>query len=298
MSIRGSATQHAQEAHDAWRFAAARLSRRRALSIGAAALFALAALAGSGCSSGGGSSVSPSSAGADNSKALEGKTWKATEIVGVTAVLIDKGTEVTAAFAAGELSGSGGVNRYTATYETQPGDEIKISQPASTMMAGPPEAMAQEQAYFAALTKATRYSVTPDSLTLTDDGGAVLVRYAVVQPTTLVGTEWDALAYNNGKGGLQSLAASSAITATFGSDGSLAGNASVNRYSTTYTTSGDTMSVDAQIVSTKMAGPEELMKQESAYLAALPQTATYTIEGDELWLRDSSGAALAHYVAK
>jgi len=40
------------------------------------------------------------------------------------------------------------------------------------------------------------------------------------------------------------------------------------------------------------------MRQEAAYLAALPQTATYTIEGDELWLRDSSGAALAHYVAE
>ena len=269
-------------------------SRRRALSIGAAALFVLAALVGSGCSSG----ADSGSSAADSSKALEGTTWKATEIAGVTAVLTDRGAEVTAAFAAGGLSGSGGVNRYTATYETQPGDEIKISQPASTMMAGPPAAMAQEQAYFAALTKATRYAVTPDSLTLTDDQGAVLVRYAVVQPTTLEGTEWDALAYNNGKGGLQSLAASSAITATFGSDGSLTGNASVNQYSTTYTTSGDTMSVDAQIVSTKMAGPEELMQQESAYLGALPQTATYTIEGDELWLRDSSGAALAHYVAR
>ena len=129
MSIRGSATQHAQEAHDVRTVAVTRLSRRRALSIGAAALFALAALAGSGCSSGGGSSASPSSAGADNSKALEGKTWKATEIVGVTAVLADKGTEVTAAFAAGELSGSGGVNRYTATYETRAGDAITIRSP-------------------------------------------------------------------------------------------------------------------------------------------------------------------------
>ena len=40
------------------------------------------------------------------------------------------------------------------------------------------------------------------------------------------------------------------------------------------------------------------MKQEAAYLAALPKTATYTIEGDELWLRDPDGAALAHYVAR
>ena len=185
------------------------------------------------------------------------------------------------------------MNRYTATYETQPGGVIKISQPAATLTAGPPKAMAQEQSYFAALTKATQYAVTADSLTLSDAQGTVLVRYAVVQPRTLEGTEWDALAYNNGKGALQSLAESSAITATFGSDGTLAGNAGVNRYSTTYTTSGDTMSVDAQIVSTKMAGPEELMKQEAAYLAALPLTATYTIEGDELWLRDPDGAALA-----
>ena len=155
-----------------------------------------------------------------------------------------------------------------------------------TMMAGPPEAMAQETAYFAALTKVTQFAVTADSLTLTDDEGTVLVRYAVVQPTTLEGTEWDALAYNNGKGALQSLAASSAITATFGSDGSLTGKAGVNRYTTTYATSDGAMTIDAAIATTKMAGPEELMKQEAAYLAALPQTATYTIEGDELSLRD------------
>ena len=271
-----------------------RFSHRLALTIFAAAVCALAALVVSGCSSDTGSGSSS----ADDSKALEDKIWKATEIAGVTTVLTEKGTEVTAAFAAGELSGSGGVNRYNASYETWPGDTITIAQPAATMMAGPPEAMAQEQAYFAALTKATRFAVTADSLTLTDDEGTVLVRYAVVQPTALEGTTWDALAYNNGKGALQGLAASSAITATFGSDGSLAGNATINQYSTTYTTSGETMSIDAQIVATKMAGPADLMEQESAYLAALPKTATYTIEGDELWLRDSTGAALAHYVAR
>jgi heat shock protein HslJ len=270
-----------------------RLSQRRILSIAAVGLVALGALAGPGCSSG-----DDSGGGAGDGATLEGKTWKATEIAGVSAVLTEKGVEVTAVFAAGELSGSGGVNRYTATYETPSDGEIEISQPAATLMAGPPKAMAQEEAYFAALAKATRYTVTADALTLTDDEGATLVRYAVVQPVTLEGTEWDSLAYNNGKGGLLSLAASSAITATFGSDGSLTGNAGVNRYTTTYTTSGDTMTIDAAIATTKMAGPEELMQQEAAYLAALPQTATYAIEGDELWLRDATGAALAHYVAR
>ena len=265
-----------------------------ACSVAAATLLALVLLVGTGCSTGAGSSSTT----ADNSKALEGKVWKATQISGVTTLLSGRGTEVTAEFAAGKLSGSGTVNRYTASYQTQPGDAIKISQPAATLMAGPPAAMAQEHAYFSALTKATKFAVTAESLTLTDAQGTTLVRYSVVEPTKLVGTEWDATMYNNGRGALQSLAASSAITAKFGADGSLAGNASVNNYSTTYTTSGDTMSIDAKIVTTKMAGPADLMEQETAYLTMLPKTTTYTIDGDELWLRDSTGAAMAVYVAK
>jgi heat shock protein HslJ len=205
--------------------------------------------------------------------------------------------DVTAAFAAGTVSGSGGVNRYTATYETTADGAISISQPAATLMAGPQAAMEQEQAYFAALEKAAGFSVTSDSLTLTDEQGNVLVRYEARQPTALQGTTWEALAYNNGKQALVSLEAASSITAVFGDDGSLTGDASVNRYTTGYTTSGETMSIDAAIATTKKAGPEELMRQEAAYLAALPETATYSIEGDDLWLRDADGAALAHYVA-
>ena len=269
---------------------------RFAVPLAAAGLLAL--LAVSGCSSGAGPSASPSPSSATSGKALEGNVWKATAISGENTVLAGKGTEVTAEFAAGGLSGSGGVNRYTATYETPAGDQIKISQPAATLMAGSKAAMAQEQAYFAALAKATKFAVAADSLTLTDDQGTTLVTYTVVQPTALEGTEWDALAYNNGKDALVSLAAGSTITAKFGADGSLAGGASINRYSTAYTTSGGAMTIDAKIVSTQMAGPADLVQQEDAYLAALPKTSTYSIEGDELWLRDPTGAALAHYVAK
>jgi len=158
--------------------------------------------------------------------------------------------------------------------------------------------MAQEQAYFDALARATRYAATVDSLTLLDDEGTALVRFEVVQPASLEQTEWQALSYNNGKGGLQSLVAGSAITAVFGQDGRLAGNASVNRYSAGYTTTGDRLTIDDAIVRTEMAGPEELMRQEEAYLAALPTTATYAIDGDDLWLRDKDGAAIAHFRAR
>ncbi len=259
------------------------------LIVGAAALV-LSVLATAGCGSG---------STADDSKALEGKSWKATEIAGVKSVLSAKGNEATAKFAAGRVSGSATVNSYGGPYTTGPGNTIQIGTLMSTQMAGPPDAMAQEQAYMAALQKAAAFKVTADSLTLLDDKDKVLVKYEAVEPTNLTGTEWQALAYNNGKGGLQSLAADSAITAVFGTDGSLAGNGSINQYSTKYTTSGtDQMTIDAQIISTKMAGPDALMAQEAAYLAALPQTATYSIDGDQLWLRDATGAALAQYVAK
>ncbi len=197
-------------------------------SVIAVGAVAVALLTSAGCSS---------STAADNSTALEGKVWKATEIAGTT-VLATEGYQATAEFASGTLSGSGTVNRFSAEYTTEAGDKITISQPAATLMAGPPDAMAQEQAYFSALEKATQFAVTADTLTLTDDQGTTLVTYVAVQPTALTGTVWDALAVNNGRGALQGLAASSAITAAFGADGSLTGSASVNQYTGTYTTSG------------------------------------------------------------
>jgi heat shock protein HslJ len=253
----------------------------------------VAALAVAGCASGG----SSEEGGGDDVTLLESAGWQATEIAGQAVLSGADAADVTAVFAAGELSGSGGVNRYTATYETAADGAITISKAAATLMAGPPAAMEQEQAYFVALEQVADFSATADSLTLTDDQGTVLVRYEARQPTALEGTTWEALAYNNGKQALVSLEASSSITAEFGDDGSLTGDASVNRYTTGFTTSGETMSIDAAIATTKMAGPDELMRQEAAYLAALPKTATWSIEGDDLWLRDADGAAQAHYVA-
>ena len=58
-------------------------------------------------------------------------------------------------FADGQVSGSGGVNRYNAGYETQSPDGISIGTIAATQMAGPSAAMKQEAAYFAALAKAS-----------------------------------------------------------------------------------------------------------------------------------------------
>jgi len=266
----------------------------RALSLvaaGACILFGLA-----GCSSAADTSGKEGGEGADPAL-LEATDWRATEIAGAPAIADAEAPDVTAVFAAGTMSGSGGVNRYTAEYEVGEDGAITISRPAATLMAGPPDLMEREAAYFEALVKVATFSVTEDSLVLLDDQGTELVRFAAVTPVPLEETTWKALAYNNGKGALESLAAGSEITAVFGADGKLSGEATINRYSTAYEASGETMTIDAAIATTKMAGPKKLMRQEAAYLAALPKTATFAIEGDELWLRDADGAAQAHFVA-
>ena len=77
------------------------------------------------------------------------------------------------------FSGSGGVNRLMGGY-TLDGASLTFSQVASTMMAGPPEAMAQEQAIVAALGAVRGFGITGDQLSLLDEAGQpVLTAVAV-----------------------------------------------------------------------------------------------------------------------
>ena len=119
----------------------------RALSLvaaGACILFGLA-----GCSSAADTSGKEGGEGADPAL-LEATDWRATEIAGAPAIADAEAPDVTAVFAAGTMSGSGGVNRYTAEYEVGEDGAITISRPAATLMAGPPDLMEREAAYFEA----------------------------------------------------------------------------------------------------------------------------------------------------
>lgn len=75
-------------------------------------------------------------------------------------------------------------------------------------------------------------------------------------------------------------------------DGRAGGSDGCNNYSTAYTASADTLSIDKNVVSTLMACPEPVMQQASAYIAALTQAATYKVEGGQLTLFDAGGKAL------
>lgn len=209
------------------------------------------------------------------------------------------GTEITAAFGTnGSLTGFSGCNNYATTYSVE-GNNISIGQVATTMKfcAEPQGVIEQENAYGAALQAASTYEIEGDSLTLFDFEGTRQAAFQVRKASALIDTPWQATAYNNGRGGFQSVQLGTEITALFGEDGQLTGSAGCNNYSAAYEIDGDTISV-GPLATTRMmcAEPEGIMEQEAAYLAALERAATHQIQGDRLELRDKGGSRIAAYV--
>ncbi len=82
-------------------------------------------------------------------------------------------------------------------------------------------------------------------------------------------------------------------TLQFAGDGSISGSTAVNRYSGKVTV--DQRSIRfGPIATTRRAGPQTMMNQESSFLAALERTATFRLEDDQssLVFLDSSGKEL------
>jgi heat shock protein HslJ len=107
-------------------------------------------------------------------------SWVATGVLqgdAFTSILI--GSEITATFTDGTLSGSAGCNTYNASYTTD-GDTMEIDAPSSTKMACPePEGvMDQEAAYLAALPTAVGFRVSGGMLELLSAEGTAVVTYA------------------------------------------------------------------------------------------------------------------------
>ena len=216
------------------------------------------------------------------------------------------GTEITATFdEEGKLSGSSGCNNYSTTYEVS-GDQMTITGPiASTMMMCPtPGVMEQEAEYLAALETVSSYAIEAKQLTLFNDEGQAILTYVVQEPTLLVGTQWDVIGCNNGKGGVVSVVIGTELSALFNEDGTLAGSAGCNNYNAAYEVD-DASAAEGEIsvgpaASTRMMCPEPegIMEQEALYLAALETAEVFRIEGDRLQLRTAGGSLVADFRVK
>jgi heat shock protein HslJ/uncharacterized protein YraI len=194
-----------------------------------------------------------------------------------TAATIEFGTD-------GTLSGTDGCNNFNTTF-TQDGNNLTINPTgASTMMACPEEVMAQADAFMSALTGADSFTMGDDSLSLLS-GGQVVATFAA-QSGDLADTAWAVVSYNNGREAVVGLIEGTEISANFGIDGDLTGNAGCNQYFGDITAADGNITI-GEIGTTDLfcAEPLGVMEQESQYLAALAGAATYDLLGNQLFLR-------------
>jgi heat shock protein HslJ len=225
---------------------------------------------------------------------LTGKVWALTVLNGQP---LAAGTGISAQFTSdGKVGGSAGCNRYTGKYTVSGADITFDPSIATTMMACPQPIMDQESAYLKMLGEARTYTVIKgEELTLIGADNTKLATYKA-QTQGLAGTNWEAIGYNNGKQAVVSVMLGTTITASFGTDGNLTGNAGCNNYNGTYTVNGNQITIGPLASTRKMCNdPAGVMDQETQYLAALETAATYQIEGTALELRTKDGALVADF---
>jgi heat shock protein HslJ len=231
---------------------------------------------------------------------VEGITWLLTSqaVDGALAQLPD-GAFVSLLMENGQAGGQGGCNSYFSSYELA-GFELSFRDIGSTMMACLPPLMDVEQAYFANLAAVATYQSTGGSMALLDGDGEIILEFVPAPEATIVGS-WVASGINDQQpeAGVVSSAVTSEVTAEFSPDGDLTGFDGCNRYFTTYTVDGESITVDEMIGTTRMAcASDELAEQSQWYLGALVKAATWSVDAaGNLELRDADGSLQVSYIA-
>jgi heat shock protein HslJ len=215
---------------------------------------------------------------------LDGSAWILSELPPDD--LLDKVT-ATLSFDGGTAAGTDGCNRYSGAY-TFDGNELRFGQLAVTMMACPEPVMEQAKRYQDVLEAARGARREEDSLVLVDAAGELRARYDA-QPATLADTRWTVTGYNNGKGGVVSVAAGTSLSLEFDAAGAVSGSAGCNRFRGSYTEFDGTVEFGPLAASRKMC-QDEVMEQEAMFLEALPRGTTLRFEADRLELRNEDGA--------
>ena len=112
----------------------------------------------------------------------------------------------------------------------------------------------------------------------------------------LTGTEWR-LVDVSGQAALPGSGSRVAFLSFEAEASSVRGHSGVNSFFGPYALDGQSLRIERLGV-TRMAGPPELMAQESAFTGAIQAARSYRIVGDELHLLDGAGAALARLIAQ
>lgn len=205
----------------------------------------------------------------------------------------------TLGFAQGSVHGNDGCNTFNGPYEqkTRVTNSLRIltDKFMSTMMACPGTGSALANAYLQALKQTAAYRLQPNTLILVDAKGKMLAKFT--QPaTTLPGTHWQLISYNNGNA-LVGSPNTAKMNLVFDKSGQLSGNGGCNLYHAGYKLSKqgdlDIIAVQPIAATRKMCmQPPNLMAEEGHFLHALQQVHQYHRSGNRLDMYDKHGTRM------
>ncbi|MGK7943846.1 MAG: META domain-containing protein [Microcystaceae cyanobacterium] len=198
----------------------------------------------------------------------------------------------------GRMSGTTGCNRYSGSYEMKQG-KISFNTPASTLMACGFEGLAQqEQTFVKALTEVSQYELKNDQLLLLNEQNQPILVFQKIRPASLTGNLWQLQQYNNGRGGIVSLAQGTTINMRLSDRGEVYGSAGCNSYRGQWKETEGSLQFSPLASTRKLCEkPDGVMPQESRFLALFEQVNSYQIDGKSLILRDKEGKKLAQFEA-
>ncbi|HRW09110.1 MAG TPA: META domain-containing protein [Caldilineaceae bacterium] len=201
---------------------------------------------------------------------LDGTSWRLVEL-GENEPVADE-VEITIAFADGQISGSGGCNRYTGSFSLSDDNPFLVTfgPIAATRMLCPDPAGSQEAAYFNALGAATIWGYDFGDLVLSYGSGDARDRLLfTAQPEagaesetgaaaaeSLTGITWQWVGLTDPMQQVE-IDAPESYTLTFLEDGSLQIQADCNRATASYTATEDgSLEVTPGIMTLALCGPE------------------------------------------
>ena len=180
------------------------------------------------------------------------------------------------------LGPSVGLNAIGGGYTVQ-GNTIKVERMVSTMMAGSPEVMEAERAMIKGVEGAKSFELSPDGQRLTLRGASTLVfrRTNAAQQNPLAWTEWELTTPT-----YRGLSKTPTLKI---SDKGLAPSVGLNVINGGYTVKGNSIKVE-RMISTMMAGPQEIMEAERALVRGVEGAKSFELspDGQRLTLRGTS----------
>ena len=183
----------------------------------------------------------------------------------VGSITVDDNSKISISFTKNRVSGFSGVNRYSGSYSTN-NDSISFSELSVSLMSGSRSAMDAEERFLRILRSAKKVRADKNTMTLENAKGDTLTfknlktsdkKENEILPLNkeILNTEWK-LVNMAGK----NLGSYENITISFSEDG-VSGNSGVNTYFSSYVITNNNITIGV-LSSTKMAGPDNLMKLE------------------------------------